>query len=204
MTENLSERTLEVHDITAANFAAFGTLIEPMDDGTPFSELDATLDFSAGTPRFYAMKLIGRGTSFTRITRHRRVTQLLASVGGNEWAIAVAPPIDPENPDAAPELDDIVAFRVPGDVAIALHRATWHAGPCCRRASTSRSSTSNSQTRTWSTTRTSRSAPPTASRCRWLCEGQHGAGSTDESSADGAAPTRAAPTRAPPFRSTRA
>ncbi|CAD6008765.1 ureidoglycolate lyase [Agreia sp. COWG] len=129
MTENLSERTLEVHDITAANFAAFGTLIEPMDDGTPFSELDATLDFSAGTPRFYAMKLIGRGTSFTRITRHRRVTQLLASVGGNEWAIAVAPPIDPENPDAAPELDDIVAFRVPGDVAIALHRATWHAGP---------------------------------------------------------------------------
>jgi ureidoglycolate lyase len=129
MTTELTERILEVHDITAENFAPFGTLIEPMEDGTPFGELDAKLDFSAGTPRFYAMKLVGRGTSFTRITRHRQVSQLLASVGGHEWAIAVAPPLDPENPDAAPNLDDITAFRIPGDVAIALHRAAWHAGP---------------------------------------------------------------------------
>jgi hypothetical protein len=31
--------------------------------------------------------------------------------------------------DEAPALDDIVAFEIPGDVAVLLHRGTWHAGP---------------------------------------------------------------------------
>src|SRR5262249_13849340 len=31
--------------------------------------------------------------------------------------------------DASPRIEDIVAFRVPGDCVIKLHVATWHAGP---------------------------------------------------------------------------
>ena len=32
-------------------------------------------------------------------------------------------------PSARPRIEDIVAFRVPGDRVIKLHVATWHAGP---------------------------------------------------------------------------
>jgi ureidoglycolate lyase len=30
---------------------------------------------------------------------------------------------------AEPALDDINAFRIPGDVAVVLHKGSWHAGP---------------------------------------------------------------------------
>jgi len=40
----------------------------------------------------------------------------------------VAPPGDLSD-DARPRLEDIVAFRIPGDRVIKLHVATWHAGP---------------------------------------------------------------------------
>ena len=39
-----------------------------------------------------------------------------------------APPGDPSD-DARPRVEDIVAFRIPGDRVIKLHVATWHAGP---------------------------------------------------------------------------
>jgi ureidoglycolate lyase len=65
---------------------------------------------------------------FTRIARHRRVTRCLGSLGGNEWLIGVAPPGELGD-DARPRVEDIAAFRVPGDRLIKLHVATWHAGP---------------------------------------------------------------------------
>jgi ureidoglycolate hydrolase len=68
------------------------------------------------------------GLGFSRIARHRRVTQCLGSLGGKEWLIAVAPPGDLCD-EARPRIEDIVAFRVPGDLIIKLHVATWHAGP---------------------------------------------------------------------------
>jgi hypothetical protein len=40
----------------------------------------------------------------------------------------VAPPGDLGD-DARPRVEDIAAFRVPGDRLIKLHVATWHAGP---------------------------------------------------------------------------
>jgi ureidoglycolate hydrolase len=57
------------------------------------------------------------------------VTQVLASVGGKPWLIAVAPPQDPDDPAKMPDPAAIKAFRIPGTVAIKLHRSTWHAGP---------------------------------------------------------------------------
>jgi ureidoglycolate lyase len=104
-------------------------VIAPTQDGVPFGPADAQLEFGSGTPRFYAMRIPGRGLEVTRITRHRACTQALASVGGHPRALAVAPPFGLDNPDAAPKPEDIKAFLIPGDVAIMLHRGTWHAGP---------------------------------------------------------------------------
>lgn len=122
-------RPLGVQALDAAAFALFGTVIAPSEDGLPFGPHDAALELSHGTPRFYVMQLPNRGRVVRQITRHRRVTQVLASADAREWLIAVAPPLGLDDPDAQPALDAIRAFRIPGGVAVMLHRGTWHAGP---------------------------------------------------------------------------
>jgi ureidoglycolate lyase len=122
-------RPIEVNRLTPEAFAPFGQVIAPTEDGTMFGPNDAQLDLSRGTPRLYIMRLPRRGRQFKQITRHREVTQCLASVGGKSWLIAVAPPQKLEDPNAQPALSDIRAFKIPGDVAIKLHRGSWHAGP---------------------------------------------------------------------------
>jgi ureidoglycolate hydrolase len=127
MSATLEERPLLAQPISAGAFAPFGDFIPQTEDGVPFCAADAKLDLSQGTPRFYVMRLDARPMTFTRITRHLKVTQCLAAVGGKPWLIAVAPPQDGDA--AEPALADIKAFVVPGDAAIKLHKGTWHAGP---------------------------------------------------------------------------
>jgi ureidoglycolate lyase len=120
---------LPIMELTGERFAPFGTVIVPVDDGAPFDDVDVPLDLAGGRPRFYAMRISPRGLTVTRITRHRRVTQVLASAGGRTWFLAVAPPLAVDDPTAEPALEDIHAFRIPGDVAVMLQKGTWHAGP---------------------------------------------------------------------------
>ncbi len=129
MTLDASTRPLTVETLSSESFAPFGTVIPPMDDGVEFGAHDAQLDLAQGTPRFYTMRIPGRGMTVSSITRHRRVTQALAATGGHAWTIAVAPPESPDDPDAEPDIDAIRAFEIPGDTAIMLAIGTWHAGP---------------------------------------------------------------------------
>lgn len=118
-------QTLEAQTLTATAFAPFGTVIPPKPDGVAFGPDDGQLDLAGGQPRFYCMIVPSRGLLVTEITRHRHVTQALASCGGQEWLLAVAPPADAEEPP----LEAIRAFRIPGDVAVMLYKGAWHAGP---------------------------------------------------------------------------
>lgn len=123
------DRDIDITPLTDAHFAPFGKVIRQIEDGVPFGPDDARLFFGNGTPRFYIMRIPGKGLTFRQITRHRQVTQCLASVGGRPWYIAVAPPGDVDDPDAEPSLGEIRAFEIPGNVAIFLNVGTWHAGP---------------------------------------------------------------------------
>jgi ureidoglycolate hydrolase len=120
---------LPVQPLTETAFAPFGQVIAARADGETFGPRDAQLELSRGTPRFYIMRLKNRPLAIRQITRHCNVTQCLASVGGVEWLLAVAPPGKADDPGAEPALDGIVAFRVPAGVGVKLHRGTWHAGP---------------------------------------------------------------------------
>jgi ureidoglycolate lyase len=123
-------RKLKPLALTRENFALYGEAILPAPDGAPLAGHEAEgLDLSHGRPRFYVMRLEGRGLNFRAITRHRRVTQCLASTFGQNWLLGVAPPKGLDDPNAKPALEDIVAFKVPGGMAIKLHAGTWHAGP---------------------------------------------------------------------------
>ncbi len=120
---------LIVEPISAAAFSPYGTLIESAEDGKPFGPDEAQLDLARGTPRFYVMRLHHRELTFRHLTRHLSVTQCLASVGGHPWLMAVATPGDPDNPEALADPASIRAFSIPGNVAVAMHRSTWHVGP---------------------------------------------------------------------------
>ena len=120
---------LRVEPITQSEFAPYGTLLLPAEDGKLFGSDDAQLTLSNGLPRFYIMTLPARDMGFRHITRHLAVTQCLASVGGHPWVIAVAPPDEPDNPQAKPDTSKLRAFRIQGDQAIMLSRSTWHIGP---------------------------------------------------------------------------
>jgi ureidoglycolate lyase len=126
---------LTIEPLTPEAFAAFGAVIPPTEDGVPFGAGDAQIDLSQGTPRFYAMRIPGRGFTVTHITRHRQVTQVLASAGGKPWVMAVAPPNALDDLAAEPDIVDIRAFAIPGDVAVMLCKGTWHAGPLFARGS---------------------------------------------------------------------
>jgi ureidoglycolate hydrolase len=128
---------LDVRELTAEAFAPYGQVIMPLGTGgqgaethydPETSESEAKLVLSDGVPRLWIMHLPHVGLGFTRIARHRRVTQCLGSLGGKDWLIGVAPPGDLGD-DARPRLEDIVAFRITGDRIVKLHVATWHAGP---------------------------------------------------------------------------
>jgi ureidoglycolate hydrolase len=128
---------LEIRELTPEAFAPYGQIVMPLKTGGQGAETgydpetsprEAKLVLHNGEPRLWIMHLPHVGLGFSRIACHRKVTQCLGSLGGKEWLIAVAPPGDLGD-DARPRLEEIVAFRVPGDRLIKLHLATWHAGP---------------------------------------------------------------------------
>ena len=101
-------------------FAPYGEIISPRTSSAETGVEEPKLILTNGTPRLWIMKLKKRRLVFADMARHRRVSQCLGSMQGKEWFIGVAPPNDPAD-GTRPELDRIVAFRIPGDRLIKLH-----------------------------------------------------------------------------------
>lgn len=119
---------LKAQPATPASIAPYGTLIEAGEDGAPYGPADAALELGQGTPRLYVMRLKRRPLLVRGITRHSRVTQCLAALGGREWFVCLAAPLDADAPEE-PDPSRIACFRIGGGVALALKRGAWHAGP---------------------------------------------------------------------------
>ena len=125
MSDESLVKQLNAQWITVESFQRYGQVVYASRDGKSYDSTDAQLVLQNGIPRFYIMRLHHRGCKFHTITRHVRCTQCLGSLEGKEWLIAVAPPTNASQP----VLDDIVAFRIPGNCFIKLNQGTWHAGP---------------------------------------------------------------------------
>lgn len=119
-------KRLPPQPLTAEAFRPFGQVIEATPDGKTFDGEDAQLVLDRGIPRFYIMRLPTRDLSFRHITYHAQCTQCLGSLQGKPWYIAVAPASVPL------DVEQIVAFKIPGDRFIKLDLGTWHAGPLFR------------------------------------------------------------------------
>ena len=126
MNNSKTIQQLQAQLITAENFQRYGQVISASKDGKAYDAEDAQLNLQNGIPRFYIMRLQGRGRKFHTITRHVECTQCLGSLEGKDWLIAVALPNNDVN---EPALEEIVAFRIPGNCFIKLNAGTWHSGP---------------------------------------------------------------------------
>lgn len=125
MSQTKIVKQLQAQFITPETFKPYGQVIYAIQDGKPFDAEDAQLVLQNGIPRFYIMHLVAKGRKFHKITRHLKCTQCLGSLEGKEWFMGVAPPTD----SLKPRLEDIIAFRIPGNCFIKLEVGTWHAGP---------------------------------------------------------------------------
>lgn len=125
MSQTKIVKQLQAQFITPETFKPYGQVIYASQDGKPFDAEDAQLVLQNGIPRFYIMHLVAKGRKFHKITRHLKCTQCLGSLEGKEWFMGVAPPTD----SLKPRLEDIIAFRIPGNCFIKLEVGTWHAGP---------------------------------------------------------------------------
>ncbi|MBE9186049.1 ureidoglycolate lyase [Microcoleus sp. LEGE 07076] len=125
MGTSVSIKRLSAQWVTSDDFRSYGQVVSASFDGKSFDAEDAVLNLQNGFPRFYIMRLSNQGRKFGKITRHVQCTQCLGSLEGKDWLIAVAPPGEADKPS----LEDIVAFRIPGNCFIKLEVGTWHAGP---------------------------------------------------------------------------
>ena len=111
--------------ITPEKFRPYGQVIFASADAKSFDADDAQLNLANGIPRFYIMRLEKKGRKFGKSTRHVQCSQCLGSLEGKDWLMAVAPPSE----DDKPSLENLTAFRIPGNCFIKLDVGTWHAGP---------------------------------------------------------------------------
>src|SRR4026209_732831 len=104
--------TILAQALDAKLFAPYGEVIYPRAAGSQFDinpydpETGAEepgLTLTNGTPRLWIMRLKKSGLGFSKLARHRRVTQCLGSLQGKEWFVSVAPPNDLAD-GARPEL----------------------------------------------------------------------------------------------------
>jgi ureidoglycolate hydrolase len=128
--------SIRAQDLTDEAFALYGDIIKPRMSGEQFDRAysydpskehtHVKLVMTNGEPTLRIMHQRLRGLTFSKMARHRRVSQCLGSLQGKDWFMAVAVPT---NNDSQPRLADITAFLIPGDRIIKLHVGTWHAGP---------------------------------------------------------------------------
>jgi ureidoglycolate hydrolase len=126
MSRAITLQKLPAQPATRENFQRYGQIISASLDSKTYDTEDAQLNLIQGIPRFYIMRLFHKGRQFHKITRHVQCTQCLGSLAGKDWFIAVAPP---NQKSEQPALEELAAFRIPGDCFIKLEVGTWHAGP---------------------------------------------------------------------------
>ncbi|WP_293781790.1 ureidoglycolate lyase [uncultured Aeromicrobium sp.] len=128
--------TVVPQPLDAAAFAPFGHVISLED--TPRLPIDLYGGKNAvhgpvvleadQTPEFILFRVGYRGGDVRYMERHVGMTQTFIPLNGDAYVSLVARP-DAEMVDGFPAFEEIHAFLVPGDVALNIHRGTWHEPP---------------------------------------------------------------------------
>lgn len=128
-------RTLRAAPVTEADFAPFGQVLAPAGRRRlPINTYGDRMDlyregFASDQPtEWFIFSGRPRGTEVLFLERHQQLGQTFIPVGGKGFVTVLARP-GAREADGMPALEELHAFWVPGEVAIQLHRGTWHENP---------------------------------------------------------------------------
>lgn len=131
-------RRLPFEIVTPESFAPFGVVLtEAGRERLPINTYGDKLDlyregFESDQPtEWFIAHFRNRGTGVLFLERHQQLSQTFIPLGGNGFYTVVAQPGAREE-NGFPAMEELRAFWVPGDVAIQLHRATWHENPMAK------------------------------------------------------------------------
>jgi ureidoglycolate lyase len=132
----MSDRTLSLSSLTPESFAPFGEVLTPATGERlnstfygPAVEVYRAGSFSSDEPCEMLLNVTYlRPLEVTYFERHDRLTQVFAPLGGHSVILVVAPP-EALLKNGVPDPSTARAFLVPGNVAVQLHRGTWHEFP---------------------------------------------------------------------------
>jgi ureidoglycolate lyase len=130
-----TKKIFELTPLTKENFAPFGVILNTENRiRLPINTYGDKLglyreDFSSDQPiEWFIANFKNRGQSILFMERHQQITQTFIPLGGKEFYLFLAPPNCSEH-HGFPDLDQIKVFKIPGNTAVQLHRATWHENP---------------------------------------------------------------------------
>ena len=117
---------LPIEPMTAESFAPYGELMEPKErpaEGRRFFPIDFRIQ---GRPTVDVIWQPLAGRRFRLLERHFAVTQAFVPLEGAPAVVAVAPPTDPDDPEAIPKPEAVRAFRIDPGKGYAYRIGTWH------------------------------------------------------------------------------
>ncbi len=136
--ENLAIRQIAIVTIealTPAAFAQFGVILSPEGrERLPINTYGDKLDLyregfeTDRSIEWFIARFRSRDLKPLFLERHRQLTQTFIPLSGAAFVMFVAPS-DAARANGMPDVESMRAFRVPGEVAVQLHRSTWHENP---------------------------------------------------------------------------
>jgi len=127
--------SIRAEKLTKESFAPFGVILSP--EGRERLPINAYGDkadiyregFETDRPmEWLIVHFKERGRQVLYLERHQHLTQTFIPLGGTQFLMVVAKPNCREE-NGLPAPDELHAFVVPGDVAVQIHRGTWHENP---------------------------------------------------------------------------
>ena len=133
-SETLTQ-TIKAERLTKENFAPFGVVLSPEGrERLPINSYGDKADifkegFETDRPtEWLIVRFKDRGNKVLYVERHFHLTQTFIPLGGTDFLMVVAKP-DARLENNLPALSEIHAFIVPGNVAVQIHKGTWHENP---------------------------------------------------------------------------
>lgn len=135
-TPALTHVELRAEPLTAEAFAPFGVVLSPsgrtrLPVNTYGDKLDISREgFETDQPtEWFIVQGRRREMSALFLERHMQLTQTFIPMANDAFVTVVAAPGVEFEENGLPKLGETRAFIVPGNMAIQLHRGTWHENP---------------------------------------------------------------------------
>ena len=117
---------LVIEPMTEESFKPFGDLLDPTERPSDHRIISSVPFEADGRGTLGVIWQPYEGLTFDQLERHFTVTQTFIQLSGAPAVVAVSQSTDLDDPEAAPDPQDVRAFLIDPTKGYALKRGTWH------------------------------------------------------------------------------